>query len=82
MMSYDNTMEYIEKLHNCVVDNDIKEISSLLDSENAHIECRDQEGTTPLILAAAHNRAQVLELLIKRSANCSARNVVSRIHYI
>ena len=46
----------------------------LITEENANIEARDDDQNTALILAAIHNRTEVIKVLLRHKANIKAQN--------
>ena len=55
----------------CVATNEIAKLSQLLDA-GASANCKDYDGRTPLHIAVAEGHTQIVELLLKKGADCNA----------
>jgi ankyrin repeat protein len=55
----------------------VEEVASLLDADPQLLEAReDEEGDTPLVVAAEHGHAGVISLLLERGADVNASDIM------
>jgi len=62
-------------LHAKAHSGDVVGVKEVLDSGRVDPDCRDQDGTTPLMLAARNGRVKVVSLLLDEEANPNVRKV-------
>lgn len=55
----------------CVAANDVAKLNQLLEA-GASPNCKDYDGRTPLHIAVADGHTQIVELLLKKGADCNA----------
>ncbi|KAK1134074.1 hypothetical protein K0M31_011859 [Melipona bicolor] len=65
------------ELHLAAARGDAKRLRVLLDSGRVHVDCKDKDGTTPLILAAAGGHIEAVTELLQQGADPNARRLVS-----
>ena len=66
--------DFVGKLFSRVRHNRGKEAESLLDNGCVHVECRDNKGATPLMIACQNGHKRMVKMLLKRYANPNAQN--------
>lgn len=65
------------QLHLAALRGDEMLLKRVLDSGKVHVDCRDEDYTTPLILAAAGGHTACVIELLEQGADPNARRVVS-----
>ncbi|PBC33687.1 Ankyrin repeat domain-containing protein [Apis cerana cerana] len=63
------------ELHLAAARGDAKRLRVLLDSGRVHVDCKDKDGTTPLILAAAGGHIEAVTELLQQGADPNARRL-------
>ncbi|XP_039292587.1 ankyrin repeat domain-containing protein 29 [Nilaparvata lugens] len=63
------------RLHWAAVNGDVALIRRLLDSGKVHVDCRDKEGTTPLVLSAANGHFDCVLELLEQGADPTCQRV-------
>lgn len=67
------------QLHAAALRGDLIALKRLLGSGRTHVDCRDEDHTTPLILAAASGNVDCVSELIDQGADVNAKRVVNKI---
>eukprot|EP00092_Neocalanus_flemingeri_P104019 GFUD01133180.1.p1 GENE.GFUD01133180.1~~GFUD01133180.1.p1 ORF type:complete len:449 (-),score=125.35 GFUD01133180.1:51-1397(-) len=62
-------------LHAKAHSGDVGGVQQVLDSGRVHADSRDQDGTTPLMLAARNGRVKVVSLLLEEGADPNIRKI-------
>ncbi|XP_013403315.1 ankyrin repeat domain-containing protein 29-like [Lingula anatina] len=62
-------------LHLASLQGNLEQLRKVLDSGRVHVDCKDKEGTTPLILASANNHLDCVKELLKQGADPGARRL-------
>lgn len=60
-------------LHELIMQGEIKPVAWFVDAQH-DIEISNQDGNTPLLLAALHNKTNLVKFLLSKHANPAARN--------
>ncbi|XP_052133102.1 ankyrin homolog, partial [Frankliniella occidentalis] len=60
-------------LHIAALQGDVDTLRRVLDSGRVHVDCKDRDGTTPLILAAANGHLDCVDELLEQGADPRAR---------
>ncbi|KAH0560697.1 hypothetical protein KQX54_007126 [Cotesia glomerata] len=63
------------ELHLSAARGDAKRLQVLLDSGRVHVDCKDKDGTTPLILAAAGGHIEAVTELLQQGADPNAKRL-------
>ncbi|KYN23097.1 Ankyrin repeat domain-containing protein 29, partial [Trachymyrmex cornetzi] len=63
------------ELHLAAARGDAKRLRVLLDSGRVHVDCKDKDGTTPLILAAAGGHMDAVTELLHQGADPNAKRL-------
>jgi len=63
-----------EEIHDAALNGDINKVKSLLAKNPKLIKAKDNEGMTPLHMAAAAGQKEVAELLIAKGADVNAKS--------
>lgn len=63
-------------MHLAAAQGDNKHLQILLDSGRVHVDCKDKEGTTPLIVAAAAGHFQAVYELLQQGADLNSKRLV------
>ncbi|XP_021339333.1 ankyrin repeat domain-containing protein 29-like [Mizuhopecten yessoensis] len=64
-----------QQLHLAALQGNFDLLKRVLDSGKVHVDCKDKEGTTPLILAAANNHLDCVKELLKQGGDPAARRL-------
>eukprot|EP00092_Neocalanus_flemingeri_P106282 GFUD01136358.1.p1 GENE.GFUD01136358.1~~GFUD01136358.1.p1 ORF type:complete len:440 (-),score=128.58 GFUD01136358.1:156-1475(-) len=62
-------------LHAKAQSGDVDGVQQVLDSGRVHLDSKDQDGTTPLMLAARSGRVKVVSLLLEEGADPNIRKI-------
>uniref|UniRef100_A0A0B7A429 Uncharacterized protein n=1 Tax=Arion vulgaris TaxID=1028688 RepID=A0A0B7A429_9EUPU len=64
-----------QQLHLGALQGNLDLLQKVLASGQVHVDCKDKEGTTPLILAAANNHLDCVKTLLEHGADPNARRL-------
>ncbi|KAL3868933.1 hypothetical protein ACJMK2_041685 [Sinanodonta woodiana] len=64
-----------QQLHLAALQGNLEQLKKVIDTGKVHVDCKDKEGTTPLILAAANNHLECVKELLKQGADPGARRL-------
>ncbi|KAK9723451.1 Ankyrin repeats (3 copies) [Popillia japonica] len=77
-MSYKKESLSDVQMHCAAMQGDVDILRKILDSGKVHVDSRDKEGTTPLILAAANGNYECVQELLEQGADPTLRRVVRK----
>jgi len=67
---------YAHKIHWVALEGDSDKVQQLIDEEGVDVDVRDADGRTPLEWAAVSGKTNVVQLLLHKRADPSARDSI------
>ncbi|XP_023218782.1 ankyrin repeat domain-containing protein 29-like [Centruroides sculpturatus] len=64
-----------QQLHVAAIRGNLNLLNKVLDSGKVYVDCKDEDGTTALILACANNHYECAKELLSQGADPSARRL-------